>query len=231
MFGTPIKQFAAGLLLAATFSATASADEQLNEIENAFQAADASTLTTLADAAQGQNQLVAQYRLTSLALGNGQSEKAHTLLTELKSDLETETGANPDNAEAWALLASTYGMLSAMEPAKAMDYGPRAATAEGRALTTGPNNPMALLLIGINKFYTPEEWGGGKPRALEYFERAVTAYEAGDLERTWGHADALVWRGSTHAKLGNKTQAKADIDAAIAMEPDYQWAQNALNLL
>lgn len=232
MFGTYLKQFATGLLLAATFSATAVADEQLHEIENAFQASDAAALTSLAEAAQGKNQFVAQYRLISMALGNSQTEKAHTLLNELKSDLEAETGSNPDNAEAWALLASTYGMLSTNVPReKAMEYGRRASEAEGRALSTGPNNPMALLLIGINKFYTPEEWGGGKPRALEYFERAVTAYESGNLERTWGHADALVWRGSTHAKLGNETQAKTDIDAAIAMEPDYQWAQNALNLL
>lgn len=231
MFGNYLKQFTAGLLLAGTVSATAVADEQLSKIENAYQAADVAALTTLNEAAQGENQFVAQYRLISLKMGSNQMDKAQPLLTELKSDLEAETKTNPGNAEAWALLASTYGMLSSIEQEKIMEYGRKASEAEGQALAAGWENPMVMLLIGINKFYTPEQWGGGKAKALEYFDRAVAAYQAGDLERNWGHADALVWRGTTHAELGNKAPAKADIEAAVAMEPDYQWAKNALGKL
>src|SRR5690606_21572266 len=178
--------------LAATFSSTDLADEQLSSIETAFQAVDTAQLSTLSEAADGNNQLAAQYRLRSLMLGNQQMDKAKALLNDLKNSLEAETQANPDNAEAWALMASTYGMLSSMEPEKAMDYGSKAGSAEGRALATGPANPMVLLLIGINKFYTPEQWGGGKAAALKLFDRAIAAYEAGAIERTWGHADALV---------------------------------------
>ena len=231
MINRYLKQLSAGLLLAATFNSAALADEQLHKIENAYQAADSAKLATLSEGIDGKNLLVAQYRLISLMLGNQQMEEAKALLNELKANLNTATQTNPDNAEAWALMASTFGMLSSMDPEKAMDYGIKAGEAEARALATGPENPMVQLLIGINKFYTPEQWGGGKVTALKYFDSAVNAYQAGELDRSWGHADALVWRGSTHAKLGNKDQARADVDAAIAMAPDYQWAKNALNYL
>src|SRR5690606_24791719 len=230
MFSNYLKYFTA-LLLTATFSTAVAADEQLSKIEKAYQAVDAATLTTLIEAAQGNNQFVAQYRLLSLKMGSNQMDQAHSLLTKLKSDLEAETKANPGNAEAWALLSSTYGMLTTMEQDKVMEYGRKSGEAEGQALAAGWENPMVMLLTGINKFYTPEEWGGGKAKALEYFDRAVTAYEAGTLDRAWGHADALVWRGTTHSELGDITKAKADINSALAMEPDYQWAKNALGNL
>lgn len=222
----------AGSLLLAFALSTAAADTKLSAIEDAFQTSDAAALSQLLESTEGMNKLVAQYRLAGLAMGNNQMEKAQALLGDLKNGLETETGAHPENAEAWALLASTYGMLSiGASPDEAMELGMKASEAESRALATGPENPMALLLIGINKFYTPEQWGGGASRAPALFERAVTAYQAGKLDRTWGHADALVWRGSTHAKLGNQTQAEADINAAVAMEPDYQWAKTVLDRL
>lgn len=230
MFSNYLKYFTA-VLLTVTFSTVVSADEQLSKIENAYQAADSAALTALTETTKGMNQLVAQYRSGSLAVGNNQMDKARTLLNDLKNNLETETKTNPTNAEAWAMLSSTYGMLTTMEQDKVMEYGRRASEAEGHALATGWVNPMVMLLTGINKFYTPEQWGGGHTKALEYFDRAVTAYEAGALDRTWGHADALVWRGTTQAELGDKTKAKADINAAIAMEPDFQWAKNALGNL
>jgi len=225
-----LKQIAVGTLLAVTFTTAAAADERLDKIENAYQAADRAALTELAQQSAGNNKYVAQYRLTSLLLRYNHMAEANELLNNLRSSLEEEISANPDNAEAWALLASSYGMLATVERDKAMEYGQKAGAAEGRALAASGDNPMVLLLIGINKFYTPEQWGGGKARALEYFDRAVTAYRAGDLERSWGHADALVWRGSVHADLDKPEQAEADLNAAIAMEPDYQWAKDALEL-
>lgn len=226
-----LQTFALGALMAAGIASTAAADERLEKIESAYQAADHATLTRLEAQAEGNNQYVARYRLATLLLGSGQRAEANTLLNTLRASLEEETSDNPGNAEAWALLATSYGMLTTLEQDKSMEYGQNAGIAEGRALAAGSDNPMVLLLTGINKFYTPEEWGGGHAQALQYFDRAVTAYQAGDSERSWGHADALVWRGSTHARLGNEEQAEADVNAAIAMAPDYHWAKSALESL
>lgn len=226
-----MKQFAVGVLMTTVFATASSADDLLDQIENAHQADDHAALTKLVKQAEGNNKYVAQYRLAGLHLGDNRIAEAKKLLNDLKASLEEETSANPDNAEAWALLANIFGMLTTMEQDKAMEYGQQAGAAERRALAVGEDNPMVLLLTGINKFYTPEKWGGGKVKASEYFDRAVAAYQAGDLERSWGHVDALVWRGSAHAKLGNIEQAEADLNAAIAMEPDYQWAKNALDSL
>src|SRR5690606_9392235 len=97
MFSNYLKYFTA-LLLTVTFCTAVAADEQLSKIEKAYQAVDAATLTTLIEAAQGNNQFVAQYRLISLNMGSNQMDKAQPLLNELKSDLEAETKANPGNA-------------------------------------------------------------------------------------------------------------------------------------
>ncbi|HEV8078121.1 MAG TPA: hypothetical protein VGP45_07025 [Marinobacter sp.] len=217
--------------MAAGIANSAAADEQLREIESAYQSSNAITLTELTEQTEGENKFVAQYRLASLHLGNNQMAEAKELLNTLRASLENETSANPDNAEAWALLASSYGMLTTLDQGKAMEYGQNAGMAESRALATGSDNPMVLLLTGINKFYTPKEWGGGHSQALSFFDRAVTAYQADNLERRWGYADALVWRGSAHVKLGNLAQAEADVNAAIAMAPDYQWAKSVLDTL
>src|SRR5690606_36693256 len=134
MINRYLKKMSAGLQLAAKFNSTVLADQTLHKIENAYNAADGAKLAALSEVIDGKNLLVSQYRLISLMLGNQQMEEAKALLNELKANLNTATQTNPDNAEAWALMASTFGMPSSMDPQKAMDYGIKAGEAEARAL-------------------------------------------------------------------------------------------------
>jgi len=52
------------------------------------------------------------------------------------------------------------------------------------------NNPRIYFLKGTSLFYTPAAFGGGKKKALEYFERAAALFEKENKDQvttiTWG---------------------------------------------
>lgn len=58
------------------------------------------------------------------------------------------------------------------------------------AKAINPENPRRLYLIGVNKYFTPKAFGGGKKAALPYLEKAepLFAKEAGDdiTKPSWG---------------------------------------------
>lgn len=199
----------------------------LETAEQAYYNGHGVALEGMVEASSPQDQLVVRYRLGSLALGEQNNESAKAIMHALMLDLETEVNASPSNAEAWSLLSSVYGMMTFLDSSHAMSYGPKAGFAEARAADADKSNPMVLMLTGINKFHTPEQWGGGKQTAYEYLTKAIDAYQAAGETRTWGYADALAWRGMAATELGNIEQAKKDIEASIKLQPNYGLAQQA----
>ena len=59
-----------------------------------------------------------------------------------------------------------------------------------KAESLDSTNPRPYLLQAENKFYTPEQFGGGKDAAKEYFDKANTLYQnfkpETDLSPSWG---------------------------------------------
>ncbi|ABD83078.1 hypothetical protein [Saccharophagus degradans] len=200
----------------------------LKTAEQAYYNGHAMALENMLAESAPNDQLVIRYRLGSLALGKQNNEAAKNIMQPLMLDLENEVKANPKNAEAWGLLSSVYGMMTFLEPSMAMTYGPKAGFAEASAADADKHNPMVLMLTGVNKFHTPEQWGGGKQTAFDYLTKAINAYQAAGETRTWGYADALAWRGMAASALGNTDQAKKDIEASIKLQPNYGLAQQAL---
>lgn len=55
-------------------------------------------------------------------------------------------------------------------------------------------NPRVYLLIGQNKYNTPEQFGGDKKLACQLFDKAVSLYQippANAIDPHWGKSDAL----------------------------------------
>lgn len=71
-----------------------------------------------------------------------------------------------------------------------MTFGTAAAAALETAKALNPDNPRVYLLEGIDKFYTPEQYGGSKTEAKSLFEEAIKKFEsfkpASSIHPSWG---------------------------------------------
>lgn len=71
-----------------------------------------------------------------------------------------------------------------------MTYGPAAAEALETAKGLDPTNPRVYLLEGIDKYYTPEQFGGSKTEGKALFAEAAKKMEvfkpASSIHPTWG---------------------------------------------
>ncbi len=71
-----------------------------------------------------------------------------------------------------------------------MSFGPAASQALEIAKNLNPENPRVYLLEGIDKFYTPEQYGGSKTEGKKLFEEAAKKLEtfkpASSIHPSWG---------------------------------------------
>jgi len=71
-----------------------------------------------------------------------------------------------------------------------MTYGPAAAEALETAKSLNPENPRVYLMEGIDKYYTPEQFGGSKTEGKLLFEQASKKFEtfkpASSIHPSWG---------------------------------------------
>jgi hypothetical protein len=71
-----------------------------------------------------------------------------------------------------------------------MIYGPIAAEALAKAKSLDPTNPRVYLQEALDKYNTPEQWGGSKTEGKKMLEDAVKKYEAfkpqSSIHPNWG---------------------------------------------
>ena len=71
-----------------------------------------------------------------------------------------------------------------------MTYGPAASQALETAKKLDPENPRVYLLEGIDKYYTPEQYGGNKEEGKKLFQEAQNKFEtfkpASSIHPSWG---------------------------------------------
>lgn len=96
-----------------------------------------------------------------------------------------------DNSEIYTLkkmVATMRMMVNPME--RYMKYGVQAQEALETARKLNPQNPRVYYLEGMDKFQTPEQFGGSKTEAKKLFEEALKRYDTykpvTDLDPNWG---------------------------------------------
>ncbi|MFL0801470.1 MAG: tetratricopeptide repeat protein [Agarilytica sp.] len=218
-----------GAVVCCLGSAVVLADQSnINDIEDAGLRGDAKTLQDLVKSEDLYDAALAQYRLAIIYKGSNGLNEAKQALTKSMEQLETLVQKEPSNAEAWALLSLVYGTQVGVSPELSGEYGPKAGRSISKAKAIAPENPRVSLVAGINDYFTPTMFGGSKISALDALDRAASNY-AGDKDSGyhWGVAETYVWRGLVRMELGDREKALNDWRAAIAIEPNYYWA-NAL---
>lgn len=86
---------------------------------------------------------------------------------------------SPENDELFILRKMIANLRMSVDPMnRYMIYGPVAIEAMNKAKTINPRNPRIYLLEGADLYYTPEQFGGSKPKARKVIEYALTLFSA-----------------------------------------------------
>lgn len=96
-----------------------------------------------------------------------------------------------NNAEIFCLKKMfNTGKMMADPMSRYMVYGAAASEALEEAKKLNPENPRVYLLEGIDKYYTPEQFGGSKEEAKKLFQEATKKFEAfrpaSSIHPSWG---------------------------------------------
>lgn len=96
-----------------------------------------------------------------------------------------------DNSEIMCLKKMyNTGRMMADPMNRYMTYGPAASEALEIAKKLNPENPRVYLLQGIDKYYTPEQYGGSKTEGMQLFNEAAQKFEtfkpASSIHPSWG---------------------------------------------
>ena len=145
--------------------------------------------------------------------------------------LEALVVDDPEYAEAHALLGSLYGLQIGRDASRGVVLGVRASGALDRAEAAAPDNPRVALLQGISAFHKPARFGGGLDRAERMLRRSLDLFSREPLDKpwpNWGRFDAHVWLGQTLARQNDRSGARAEYDAALALAPDSGWVKFVL---
>lgn len=175
----------------------------------------------------------ALYRAGTLAFGQYGAARARPYFDRASEALEPLAGG-ATIPETYALLSSVYGMqiaTSRVGMLAGMRLGPKATEQMSRAVQTGPRNPRVWVLRGINAFNTPGAFGGGIDKAETYLEKALALFATDSAVAplpAWGRADAHVWLGQVYAKVGKRDAARAEYQAALALQPGHPWITGTL---
>ncbi len=116
---------------------------------------------------------------------DGIADKAAQLIKKAE---DINGGENSETCVIKSMIASSHLMVDPQS--RWMQYGQESGINITKAKTLDPTNPRPLYLEGQSKFYTPEQFGGGKPQAKELFVKALQMFDqfkpASQLHPTWG---------------------------------------------
>jgi hypothetical protein len=100
-----------------------------------------------------------------------------------------------DNSEINAMHAWIVNMKISVDPMnRGMQLGMQSGMLTETAMKLDPENPRPYLLKGLGAMYTPEQYGGGKDKALPVLEQAVEKFAkfkpSSSIMPKWGEAKA-----------------------------------------
>jgi tetratricopeptide (TPR) repeat protein len=202
---------------------------EINQIESAASQLDVMQLQRYSTDMLGYEKGLAQYRLALSANLLQKSDVAEKAIDGAMATLEALEQQETDNVEIKALLAQVYGYKIALSPLKGAYYGPKSQTKLSEAEQLAPENPRVQLIKGIDALNTPALFGGSMERAMNAFDKSISAYENDQYSNYyWGHAEAYTWKGLMLQREGHNDKAIAQWKKALVVDPDYGWAKNLL---
>ena len=161
---------------------------QLSELANSFERiADAEKSQWLPYYYASYCQVMTSFMQQDKSKTDGIADKAEQLIKKAE---EINGGENSETCVIKSMIASSHLMVDPQN--RWMQYGPISDMNISKAKQLDPANPRPIYLEGQSKFYTPEQFGGGKPQAKELFQKALQMFTqfkpSSELHPTWGKA-------------------------------------------
>jgi hypothetical protein len=117
------------------------------------------------------------------------ADKAEALIKKAE---ELAGSENSETCVIKSMIASAHMMVDPMN--RWQTYGQPSAMNIEKAKKMDPTNPRPIYLEGQSKFYTPENFGGGKTVAKPLFEKAIQMFDtfkpATAISPNWGKGAA-----------------------------------------
>lgn len=118
------------------------------------------------------------------------ADKATELIDKAESILGKE---NSETDVVRSMIANAHMMVDPQS--RYMTYGPASAEYLAKAKSLDTTNPRPVLLEAEGKFHTPEQYGGGKDVAKEYFDKANELFgkfhPETELSPSWGKGEVM----------------------------------------
>ena len=112
-----------------------------------------------------------------------------------------------------------------------MRLGPRAWKLLDSAIALDPDDPRVRLVNGMSRLNAPRPFGGGASRGEAELRRAVALFAkdtASAPRPTWGRVDAHIWLAIALAELERKSEARNELQRALALAPGHVWVVREL---
>lgn len=113
-------------------------------------------------------------------------DKAEALINKADS-------VKPDNSEIYVMKSFITSMKISVDPQnRGQKLGMKSGMLLGKAMQLDPENPRAYFLKGQGLLYTPEQFGGGKDKAIPVLEAAVEKFKkfkpTSSIMPNWGES-------------------------------------------
>lgn len=120
-----------------------------------------------------------------------QTDKIDPIMDVAEPLLNKVEELEKNNSEVFCLKKMfNTGKMMADPMNRFMIYGAAASEALEQAKSLNPENPRVYLLEGIDKYYTPEQYGGSKTEGKELFQKSGKLMEtfkpASSIHPSWG---------------------------------------------
>jgi hypothetical protein len=161
-------------------------------------------------------------------------------LTQATEEFEKSFAADPAFADAKIGLVSCYGLLAyALNKKDASEL--QALIAKSRqavkdAQSLAPENPRLLWVLGPIYWNIPAERGGGQPKAMETYQKALETMRSSKsttndpLEPSWGEPELLMslsWSNLNRATPDLRA-AEQNAQSALALVPYWHYVRDIL---
>jgi hypothetical protein len=123
--------------------------------------------------------------------GMGNADKTDPDAKKAEELLNKAEALSKDNSEIYVVKKMIAILFLVGDPMnRYAQYGPQASEAMAKAKKLNPDNPRVTLEEGLDKYTTPEQYGGNKEEGKKILEEAVKKFEAfkpeSSISPNWG---------------------------------------------